>query len=189
LFGATLASQTNIARAAAPVGVEISFARVFEEHVGYVGRVLRHLGVREPDLEDVVQDVFVQVHRGLTEFEGRASIRTWVYRIAWNTAANHRRKRDRAAQRRGELDDEPAVPATQEAELSRKRAREKLGALLANLSDDGRAVFVLYEIEQLSMREVCEVIGCPLQTGYSRLKAARASLEQAAMRLGMEAES
>lgn len=65
-------------------------------------------------------------------------------------------------------------------EMQKRRAREQLDRLLDTLDDRRRAVFVLYEIEQLRMREVAEVLGEPLQTCYSRLHQARRDLKQAA---------
>lgn len=146
-----------------------NLAQAFTEHVQYVARALRHFGVAAPDLEDECQEVFVVALRKLAAFEGRASMRTWLYRIAWKTAANYRRR----ARPPEPLVCDPAVAAEQEHQLGHARARDRLASILDRLDDDRRAVFVLYEIEQLSMREVCEVLGCPLQTGYSRLKVAR----------------
>jgi len=157
-------------------------ARELTEHVQYVARALRHFGVAASDLEDECQEVLLVALRKLATFEGRASIRTWLYRIAWKTAANYRR-RARPAE---SLVGEPAVPPDQERELGQSRARDRLTRILDGLDDDRRAVFVLYEIEQLSMREVCEVVGCPLQTGYSRLKVAREQVTTAIEREGRD---
>ncbi len=157
--------------------------RLFTDNVGFVSRTLRHLGVGDADLEDVCQEVFLIAHKRRESFEGRASIKTWLYRICWNTAANHRRSHAKTQLRSQPLDVEPGVAAPQEAQLHRQRARDQLAALLDLLDDDKRAVFVLYEIEQLSMREVSEALGCPLQTGYSRLKAAHKIVKEAASRM------
>lgn len=146
-----------------------AFAQVFAEHVQYVARALRNFGVAASDVEDECQEVFLVALRKLGEFEGRASVRTWLYRIAWKTAANYRRR----ARPPETLAHEPVGSADQERDLGQARALDRLARVLGSLDDDRRAVFVLYEIEELSMREVCEVVGCPLQTGYSRLKVAR----------------
>ena len=63
--------------------------------------------------------------------------------------------------------------ADQDEAYARKQARERLGALLSQLDDDKRAVFTLYEIEELPMKDIARIVGCPLQTAYSRLHAAR----------------
>ncbi len=149
------------------------FAEVFREHAPYVWRVLRRMGVREADTEDLCQEVFVIVHRRLPEFEGRSSLRTWIYGICLRVASDHRR---RAHVRREQPTDEPPEErrsAPQLGEIERGQARALLDAALGELDEDKRAVFVLYEIEQLEMKDVAEAIGCPLQTAYSRLHAAR----------------
>ena len=71
------------------------FEAVFEEHAAFVGRALRHFGVDPADVEDVCQEVFLVVHRRLGDFDGRVALRTWIYGIAWKTAANCGRKRAR----------------------------------------------------------------------------------------------
>jgi RNA polymerase sigma-70 factor (ECF subfamily) len=155
--------------------------RVYREHVPYVWRSLKHLGVREADLEDVAHDVFIVVGRKLDGFEERSSLKTWIYGICLRTAADYR---GRAFRRREVLHGElPAAaerssPAVQERELAGKRQRSRLVELLAALTVEQREVFVLYEIEELTMREVAEVLSCPLQTAYSRLHAARRSLKE-----------
>ncbi len=153
---------------------------MFKEHGPYVWRVLRRLGVRESDVEDVCQEVFVVVHRRLPDFEGRSSVRTWVYGICIRTASDYRK---RAVHRREVLTDEPpelVSTSDPHGELATKRSRQTLDRILASLDDDKREVFVLYEIEGLGMAELCEAVGCPLQTGYSRLHAARALVQEAA---------
>jgi len=157
-------------------------ARVYREHVPYVWRSLKHLGVQEADIQDVAHDVFLVVARKLESFEERSSLKTWIYGICLRTAADYR---GRAFRRREVLTDElPAfaersAPAEQERELAGKRQRNRLVELLSGLSDEQREVFVLYEIEELTMREVADILACPLQTAYSRLHAARKCLREA----------
>jgi RNA polymerase sigma-70 factor, ECF subfamily len=155
---------------------------VFDEHAPFVWRTLRHLGIREADLPDVCQDVFITVHRKIEGFEGRSSMRTWLYGICLRTASDHRR---RAYVRREYPAAEPppsSVEPTQHADYERTEARRLLAELLDELDEDKRAVFVLYEIEELCMKEVADIIGCPLQTAYSRLHAARKVVIEAGIR-------
>jgi len=154
-----------------------NFRRIFDDHAAFVWRSLRYLGVAERDLEDHVQEVFVAIHRRLSEFEQRAALRTWIYAFCLRVASDYRR---RAHVRREQLPaefPEPPTEATQERELEHQRLRQRLIDALEQLDDAKREVFVLYEIEELEMKDVVELIGCPLQTGYSRLRAARATLE------------
>jgi RNA polymerase sigma-70 factor (ECF subfamily) len=160
----------------------LRFAEVFREHAPYVWRVLRRLGVREADAEDLCQEVFVVVHRKLPEFEGRSSVRTWIYGIAARVASDHRRRAHvRREHATGDVPEERrSAPQLRELELG--QARAMLDAALAELDDDKRAVFVLYEIEELEMKDVAEALGCPLQTAYSRLHAARKRVEESVQR-------
>ncbi len=154
------------------------FVSIFEEFAPFVWRALRRLGVPEADAEDISQEVFVTVHRKLPEFEGRSTVRTWLYGICIRTASDHRR---RAHVRRELATDRPpdrVTSPTQPRDLERRRARAALDRALDTLDDDKRAVLVLYEIEDLPMAEVAEAVGCPLQTAYARLYAARRLLKE-----------
>jgi RNA polymerase sigma-70 factor (ECF subfamily) len=159
--------------------MSVTVAEVFREHAPFVWRALRRLGVREADVEDACQEVFVVVHRRLGDFEGRSSVRTWVYGICVRVASDWRK---RAHVRREIVTDttpepEPDSGRDPQRALATREARRILDRILDELDDDKRAVFVLYEIEQLGMAEVADSLGCPLQTAYSRLHAARKLVE------------
>ncbi|MCC6215182.1 MAG: RNA polymerase sigma factor [Polyangiaceae bacterium] len=147
--------------------------RIFDEHAGYVWRALRHLGVPEADVDDVCQEVFVVVHRRLSAFEGRSTLRTWIYGICLRAASDYRR---RAWVRRevpvGDDVDSELEPPQADAVAARE-AQRKLLAALESMDADKREVFVLFEIENVSMKEIAALMSCPLQTAYSRLHAAR----------------
>lgn len=150
-----------------------SFAEVFRDHARYLWRALLGLGVRPSDVDDVCQEVFLVVHRRLPEFDGRA-LRSWLYAICLRVASEYRR----SARVRRELTVEQvpeahAPPAQLDAVLTGELCANLLRAL-DRLDEDKREAFVLYEVEELSLREVAEALGCPLQTAYSRLQAARA---------------
>lgn len=151
-----------------------SVEAIFREHAPYVWRVLRRLGVEEGDAEDVCQEVFLVVHRRLDSFDRTCALRTWLYGICIRAASDHRRRPHRRRESpAGDELPEVGSPAAQEDEVDRRRARDRLDAALDALDDAKRAVFVLYEIEGLLMPEVATIVGCPLQTAYSRLHAAR----------------
>lgn len=153
------------------------FATVFREHSPYVWRALKRLGVRPGDVEDVAQEVFIIVHRKLAEFEGRSSLRTFIYGICVRKASDHRRKAHVRREVASERVPEGMSAANQEQALAAGQARARLDAALDRLDDEKRAVFVLFEIEELPMKEVAEAVGCPAQTAYARLYAARAKLK------------
>ncbi len=147
---------------------------IVEAGVGFVTHTLRHLRVPDNLVHDATQDVFVVALHRLGEFEGRSSLRTWLFGICLRVAQRYRRgtARDR---REALTDDPPDVPveAEQEAHVGRSEYRRALDAILEELEESQRMVFVLYEIERLSMKEVAEALGCPLQTAYYRHQAAR----------------
>jgi RNA polymerase sigma-70 factor (ECF subfamily) len=151
---------------------------IFRDHARFVWRCLRHLGVPDADADDVCQEVFITAQRKLSGFEGRSSLRTWLYGIALRVASDYRRsayvRRERATVEPGE-GQEPSTDGEPQAEV-----RQQLAKLLSRLDADRRAVVVLYEIEGFTMKEVAEVVGCPLQTAYSRLYSAREQLFEAA---------
>ena len=148
---------------------------MFASEVPFVGRTLIYLGVKGADVEDATQEVLVVVLRQLPSFAG-GSVRAWVRQICVNVARNHRRSQLR---RREELVDEPPEPPAPEGETPGERAqqRQRLLAALDRLSEEQRSVFVLFEIEELTMAEVAHLLGCPVQTAYTRLYSARSRLE------------
>lgn len=156
-----------------------TFREAFEANAGYMLPLLRRLGVREADLEDVAQEVFLVVHAQLSTFEGRSSLKTWICGIALRKTSEYRRK---AYQRREKLVpaalEAQAGPAEQEVGLESNERAAQLKAALAELPEKQLQVFVLYEIEELSMLEVARAVGCPRFTAYTRLAAARRALRK-----------
>lgn len=155
-----------------------SFATLFRTEAPFVWRVLRRHGVPERELEDACQEVFVVVHRKQESFEGRASVRTWLYAIARRVASHHTRAM-RARPPLAEADGpELAAEASSEPEqeLDRRRQLGWLESALADLDEDKREVFILYELELLTVAEVAAAVGCNESTALYRLHAARAAL-------------
>ena len=163
-----------------------SFSDIVHNHSGYVFRVLRFLGVRDADVEDMCQETFIIVHRKLPSYEPRAELRTWIYAIALRVVSDYHkrayRKREKLVERLPEL----RIQAPQEQSLEQRQEWELLEKLLRTLSDEQRQVFVLYEIEALTMREIAQIVGSPLQTIYSRLQVARKQVESQLARLRMK---
>jgi RNA polymerase sigma-70 factor (ECF subfamily) len=156
-----------------PLADAHDFDQVFRAHVHYAGRTLRHLGVDQAHLEDACQEVFVVVHRRLDACQPGGSLRAWIWQICVGVARNHRRTIRRRREDASDHPPETVVPPNQQRDLELRDLREMLLAILEELPPEQRDVFVLYEIEQLTMSEVAEALSCPLQTAYSRLNAAR----------------
>jgi len=146
---------------------------IFREHAPYVHRVIRHLGIAPGDVDDVLQDVFVIVHRKVADFEQRGSVRAWVHGIAIRVAARYRRRRTSSREVASGDASDAIDPRTPAEDLSDQDARRILAAILDGLDDEKRTVFVLYELEGLSMQEVAQAMDTPVQTAFYRLHAAR----------------
>ncbi len=162
----------------APLAPPLEFSRVYSEHFDFAYRSLRLLGVVPGGLEDAVQDVFGIVSRLLAEFEGTASIKTWIFAIVQRVAANHRRSHRRKQSRlvpllEGYAGSEPSPEAHAEAAQS-----AALIQAFADALDEGRrTVFVLALIEGVPAREIAGSLGIPLFTVYSRIRSLREALE------------
>lgn len=161
----------------------VEFEAIYEAHFDFVWRSLRRLGVSDASLDDAAQDVFVVVHKRIEGFEGRSSLKTWLFGVALRVSRNYRR----SARRRptDALSDETVAdttrPGPHEATAQAEAVR-LLHALLDTLTDERRAVFVMMELEQMSAPEVAETLGVNLNTVYSRLRKARAEFSAALAR-------
>ena len=166
----------------------LDFTEVYEECFPFVWRVARRMGVAPSALDDVCQDVFVVVHRRLSEFEGRSSLRTWVFGILMNVVQVHRRtlaRKSPAHRAPGRLVDPEALVDQQrgpEEELSANEAVRVAHALLDQLDDDKRTVFVLAELEEMPVTEIARAVGANVNTVHARLRAARKKFSAAAKR-------
>jgi len=165
-----------------------TFAELYEAYFTFVWRSARRLGTPEPNLDDVVQEIFMVAFRRQDEFEGRSSVKTWLYGIVFNVVRAHRRELAQkhpqalAADRRVDPDllvDDTDGPHEQ---ASKGEAARVLDLFLDDLDDDRRAVFVLAELEQLTAPEIAAIVGSPLNTVYSRLRLARIEFAKAVAR-------
>jgi len=163
----------------------IPFEDVYERYFEFVWRSLRMLGVARVSLDDAVQDVFGTISRQLPRFEGRSSLRTWVFGITQHTAANHRRSmRRKSAPLRpldeGLVSDEPGPHAHAEA----KQLAGVIFRFCEELDEGRRTVFVLGLLEEVPAAEIAELLEIPVNTVNSRARALkqalRARLEQRA---------
>lgn len=162
-----------------------SFDAVYEEHVDYLWRAARGMGVPPSQIDDVLQDLFLVVHRRLSEFEGRASVRTWLTRILVRVVSEHRRRFRRKESGHDELvedslDTQQPTPAD---EAARNQAVALLSEILGTMDEDQRVVFVLAEIEQLPVPEIAASLEVNVNTVYSRLRLARKDYEKHLARL------
>jgi len=158
-------------------------AAVHREHAGFLWATLQRLGGRPNDLDDLYQEVFIVVHRRLSDFDTALPMRPWLFGICVRVVAAWRR---RAHRRHEELTDTPPEtgthPPSPEDDAERMQSRQVLHAILEELDLERRATFVMYELDALSCDEIAAMMGVPVGTVHSRLHTARQEFQRAAAR-------
>ncbi len=149
-----------------------------DRYVDFVARVLRNAGTPEAEIDDDVQRTFIAVSNRLDDVRPDAE-KSFLLQTALRMAAHARR----TLARRREVHDSDAQlrlqgPLHPEQMLDQKRARELLDEVLAEMPFDLRTVFVLYELEELSMTEIAAALQIPSGTVASRLRRARADFRE-----------
>ena len=159
-------------------GDGLAFREVFRNHRADVARLVLRMTGRAGDLEDLVQEVFLQVYRSIRDFRGQSRFSTWLYRLTVNVVLMHRRAARSRPALQAAPDDAFGADARElpDDQLSRTRRIAAFYRLLDRLSDKKRAVFVLHELEGLSPSEVAKVVSAPVLTVRTRLFYARREL-------------
>ncbi len=164
------------------VGAGSSFTDIYSEFRPKLLRYLRRL-VGPNDAEDLCQDVFVKVHAALKDFRGEASLSTWIYRIATNTALDRMRARsvaEASAQAGDEMVDVVVddMESSAETVIIRGEMNTCIGAFVDALPESYRVVLALSDLEGLKNREIAKTLGLSLDTIKIRLHRARRVLRQ-----------
>ncbi len=179
-YGRTMEISALVARCVAG-----NRAAQHELFVAYRATVLRlvwrFLGPRdEYEIDEAVQEVFVQLFRSLGRFRGESSFDTWLHRVAAHVCTSLMRKRyrwyERAAQRGTDLDRHASTTDSPERRAERLDTARAIYAALDRVSRERRVAFVLVDMEGMSLEEAAEVTGTPLGTVKSRLFRARRDL-------------
>ena len=162
----------------------LRFDSAYRECFAFVYRSVQRLGVDPNSVEDVVQDVFLVLHRRWSDFDPSLSLRGWVYGILARVVSDHRRSRRRRARVIEPLDSS-ALPVSPVPESSgperlaeQQQALDQLARLLDQLDPSRREVLILSELEQLTVPEIAQALGANANTIYSRLAAARRQFSQ-----------
>lgn len=161
------------------------FEAIYDEYFRFVWTSARRLGVAPEAMDDLVQEVFIVIHAKLSTVRQPESLRSWIYGIVRRSVSSYRRS---GATARGALlvpAEESALPAREPSplEIAEQSAQlELLSNLLAGLSDVKREVFILAELEEMSVPEIAAALEIPLNTAYSRLRHARQEFEAALAR-------
>jgi len=158
-----------------------AFAELYRLHREVVARLVFRMLGRPSDVEDVVQEVFLQVHKSLGDFRGQSKFSTWLHRITVNVVLMIRR----AERARPVFADEPLEGEKQtdagllpDEEASRARRIAAFKRLLDRLSEKKRTVYVLHDIEGLAPSEIATIVDAPVLTVRTRLFYARRELAE-----------
>jgi RNA polymerase sigma-70 factor, ECF subfamily len=166
----------DVARALA--GDRDAFAALYKRHRGVVIRVVCRMGVPRADLEDTIQEVFVQVHRSLRDFRAQAKFSTWLHRISVNVVLMQRRALKSRPQYAPEPEVEVAgVEALPDDDAERRERLRAFDRMLEKIAEKKRTVFMLHDIEGMSPQEIAEIVDAPVLTVRTRLFYARRELE------------
>lgn len=156
------------------VNVTHDITKLVREHQPLVRRALRRFGVPERDLPDATQDVFVVVHRRLPSFEGRSRLSTWIYRIAFHVASEHRRR----ACNRHEVMVDVDAPSACTFDPERAERLDHVTRALDTLDPNQRDLWLDFELDEQPMATIAARLQIPLKTAFSRLYAARRDLSR-----------
>ena len=151
----------------------VSFEEVYETQFSFVWRSVLSRGVSRPAVDDVVQEVFMVVHRKLSTFEGRSSMRTWLWTIVRRVVRDYLQKHGNAPTGEPLGDDHASTLQGPAEALDQKDAAALLDQLLSRMTDMQREVFIMYEIEEMTGAEIAEALAVNENTVRTRLRAAR----------------
>jgi RNA polymerase sigma-70 factor (ECF subfamily) len=166
-----------------PARRALDMGAVFDENFDYVWNTLRRFGVREADLEDLVQDVFLKIYVRSADYDSTRPLRPWLFGFAYRVAADYRRlARHRVEAHSGPRDVAAAQPSVDER-IESHEERILVRQALESVDLDRRAVLILHDLDELPVPEIADALGIPLNTAYSRLRLARADFAAAAKRL------
>lgn len=165
---------------ASQAGDRAAFAELFRRHRSDVLRLVHRMLGPSADAEDVVQEVFIQVHRSLNEFRGQAKFSTWLHRVTVNVVLMVRRAARSRPMFTGEPDSadcEPDVHLLPDEDAARRQRISAFRRILDRLPEKKRTVFILHELDGKTPAEIAEIVDAPVLTVRTRLFYARRELD------------
>jgi RNA polymerase sigma-70 factor (ECF subfamily) len=159
---------------------------VYRAHFKPVWKLLARLGTPKNELEDLAHEVFLTAFRREDAYDPARPLRPWLFGIASRLASDHRQRA--FVQREDVTDEVPERAATisgpvAEKAVERRQAQSLLTEVLASLDGEKRAVFVMHELEGMTVPDIAKVVDVPVATAYSRLRLARDQFEAAVQRV------
>jgi len=167
------------------------FESIYRQYFDFVWSSVRRLGVNPTAADDIVQEVFIVIHSRLHTLENPESLRSWIYGVVRRTVSGYhraRRVRDASgAMLAVEPDARPHPPTP--FDLAEQTDQVKLlWSILEDLDEPKREVFMMAELDELTVPEIADILEIPLNTAYSRLRSARQAFEEAFARRSLRLE-
>jgi RNA polymerase sigma-70 factor, ECF subfamily len=158
------------------------FESIYRQYFDFVWSSAKRLGVSQAAMDDVVQEIFMVIHARLGTLQKPESLRSWIYGISRRTVSDHHRsRRTREASQVAlarELEVGNDLPRTP-FDLTQQSDQVKLlWSLLEEMDWAKREVFLLAELDEMTAPEIAEALEIPLNTAYSRLRAARHAFDE-----------
>lgn len=161
--------------------VSALFAELYRAHFAYVWKTARRLGVSAADIDDVVQETFLTVHRLLDSYEAKGAARPWLFSVLFRVAQRHHRSQRKRTGLTDEGTNVDSLPGSSARAPDKSAETSETVRLLEEILDaldpDQRAVIVLAEIEEKSLSEIADILGINVNTTASRLRLAREHVE------------
>jgi len=166
---------------AARDGQSVAFTQLYERTRDQAWRVLYRVVGATTDLEDLLQEVYLQLMRALKGYRGDSKVTTFLHRVCVNVGLMHLRSKRRRPE--DVMEEPPELGASEAADPERvmqvKQAAALVQRALSSLSEDKAAVFVYHDLLGLKPEEISELVDCPVNTVRSRLGRARLDFTQA----------
>jgi RNA polymerase sigma-70 factor (ECF subfamily) len=156
-----------------------AFRQIYQQYKGMVAHLAYNITGSQQDLEDIIQEAFLQVHRSIRSFQGESKFSTWLYRLTINVAMQYVRQHRKTAGVKHSIDDLRNLSdegASPEECASTTEKRQILMNALSRISPKKRIVFILHEIQGIEAREVARILKIPTLTVRTRLFYARKAI-------------
>lgn len=166
------------------------FRMIFDAQIGYVVQSLRRLGVREADLEDVAQEVFVAVYKHFPQYDATRPCRPWLFSFACRVAANHRKlARHRREIHHAHFEHVESDVPTPEERTGRRQDCDLVHKALLEIDFDRRVALIMHDLDGFAVPHIAQALNVPVNTVYSRVRLARQSLRDVIQTLRLQEHS
>jgi len=159
-------------------GDEGAFGELVDAHKDLVHAMIWRLARDRTQADDLAQDVFLKVHRGLPYFRGEARLSTWIYRIVINVCAQANVRKPREVSLNEDRGGRPIEPRRDDAAFGDMELRDRLGKAMAKLPDQYRVLIAAHHLQGVQYEALAEALGIPLGTVKTHLHRAKRRLRE-----------